>query len=85
MTAPGPHPPGDDHGGGAQEGQQEGPQEGPQGNHHLDPRQGASYATAAGKKGRKKLNILDIVLDRRDKQVSFNLSKDELGNCCSNG
>ena len=79
MTAPGPHPPGDDHGGGAQGGQQEGPQEGPQGNHHLDPRQGASYATAAGKKGRKKLNILDIVLDRSDKQVSFNLSKDELG------
>ena len=76
MTAPGPHsqsnhPPGDDHGGGAQEG--------PQGNHHLDLRQGASYATAAGKKGRKKLNILDIIFDRRDNQVSFNLSKDELG------
>ena len=41
---------------------------------------GGTYAGVAGKKlnGRKKRNVLDIMLERRDNSVSFNLSKEEL-------
>ena len=61
---PGP-PPGDAHGG-------------PHGTPR-PPQTGHSYATTvAGKQGRKKLNILDIIFERKDNQVSFHLSKDEL-------
>ena len=34
---------------------------------------------APGQKGKRKLNVLDIILERRAKEVDFNLSKDELG------
>ena len=38
-----------------------------------------SYAAkVTGKGGREKLNILDIVMERKDNSVSFNLSKEEL-------
>ena len=41
---------------------------------------GMSYAGKVGKgiKKRKKLNILDIILERKDNSVSYNLSKEEL-------
>ena len=41
----------------------------------------ASYAEKAGGGGgkkRKKLNVLDIVLERRNPEISYNLSKEEL-------
>jgi len=38
-----------------------------------------SYAKITeGNIGRKKLNVMDIMLERRDNSVSFNLSKEEL-------
>ena len=38
-----------------------------------------SYANkVAGKQGRKQLNVLDIMLERKDSQVSYNLTKEEL-------
>ena len=39
-----------------------------------------SYANIAGKqdRGRKKLNVLDIMLERKDNSISYNLSKEEL-------
>ena len=38
-----------------------------------------SYANkVAGKKGRKKLNVLDIMLERKDNHISYNLTKEEL-------
>ena len=44
---------------------------------------GASYAHKAGggridQNKRKKLNILDIFLERKDESINFNLNKDEL-------
>ena len=44
------------------------------------PLQGVpSYANkVAGKRGRKKLNVLDIMLDRKDNQISYHLTKEEL-------
>ena len=55
----------------------------------LRPVSGGSSETYAGrvgkglKKSEKKLNILDILLDRKDNSVSFNLSKEELSHFCS--
>ena len=39
-----------------------------------------SYANIAGKqdRGRKKLNVLDIMLERKDNSISYNMSKEEL-------
>ena len=37
-----------------------------------------SYAKVTGKQGRKKLNVLDIMLERRDSKISYNLNKNEL-------
>ena len=42
---------------------------------------GESYASRVlgrSKTGRKKLNVLDIILERKDKNISFNLNKEEL-------
>ena len=47
----------------------------------VDGKPGASYAnTVTGNKtnGRKKLNVLDIFLDRKENSINYNLSKDEL-------
>ena len=51
-------------------------------NGHVPPDK--TYAVRAGgnasdRKGKKKLNVLDIILERKSKEVDFNLSKDELG------
>ena len=42
---------------------------------------GSSYAskvTGIKSKGRKKLNVLDILLERRENAINYNLSKEEL-------
>ena len=41
---------------------------------------GDTYADRAGKgnKKRKKLNILDILLERKDNTINYNLNKEEL-------
>ena len=48
---------------------------------HTHGVQGGSYASVVDEHvgGRKKLNILDIMLERKDNKVNFNLSKEELG------
>ena len=70
-------------GGGCHIGDQGGGDDNQAGATQIEQGQGpTSYASlVAGKqqrKGRKKLNILDVMLERRDNTVNFNLKKDEL-------
>ena len=70
----GPHPLGpDDHGGGQPHGALAKAQQG------VNRPSTISYAEkVSGNGGREKKNILDIVMERRDNTVNFNLTKDEL-------
>ena len=47
---------------------------------HGQGRGTGTYANIAGNQvlGRKKLNVLDIMLERKDNSISYNLSKEEL-------
>ena len=38
-----------------------------------------------GSQGRKKSNVLDIILEMKDKIISFNLNKEELASLWENG
>ena len=65
----------DDQGGGGGDDNQAGTVQNEQGQ---GPSSYASLVAGKQRKGRKKLNILDVMLERRDNTVNFNLKKDEL-------